>query len=247
MQNYVLWLMRVFYQHTSPVICPCEAYRKKLIEELHVKPQNIVVLPRGIELRDFDPNLRVRPSAPKKINFLYVGRISKEKDIPFLEQVWSKFAEKYPDAELTFVGGGWYLETLRKNSEGKPSVKCLGVKAGRELAALYANADFFVFPSGSDTFGNVVVESFASGTPALVSDEGGPQDIVGQGSSPGCGWVVRFHQEEAWFAALEHARALYLERPDAYEAMRKACVERSRDFSLDAMTGAQKNFLYSIV
>jgi glycosyltransferase involved in cell wall biosynthesis len=243
MQNYVLWLMRVFYQHATPVVSPCEAYRKKLVEEIHVRPQDIAVLPRGIELNSFDPALRSARAEGAPVRFLYVGRISKEKDIPFLEEVWARFCQRHGDTELCFVGGGWYLDTLREHTRENPTVRCLGVKAGRELAALYADADFFVFPSGSDTFGNVVVESFASGTPALVSDEGGPQDIVGSGR----GWVVPFHDAEAWLAALERAYDFFRNHGEEYQAMRESCLLRSKAFTLDAMTDAQVEFFKKII
>jgi glycosyltransferase involved in cell wall biosynthesis len=194
MRRYVLWLIRIFYQNTDPVICPCEAYRKILETEIKVKPQHIRVLPRGIPLENFSPAYR---NTSELIRFLYVGRISSEKDIPFLEILWKEFCKENQNAELTFVGGGWYLDTLKENMKGYSNVHFAGVKAGKELAEHYANADFFLFPSATDTFGNVIVESLASGTPALVTDKGGPQDMTNSAKEK-CGWVLPFRDLGSW-------------------------------------------------
>jgi len=154
MRRYVLFYIRLFYNNTVPVISPCEAYRKILETEIKVKPENIKVLPRGIPLEKFSPALRKEKS---KIRFLYVGRISVEKDIPFLESLWKEFNKENQSAELVFVGGGWYLETLKENMKGFSNVHFAGVKVGKELAEYFANGDFFLFPSATDTFGNVIV------------------------------------------------------------------------------------------
>jgi glycosyltransferase involved in cell wall biosynthesis len=234
MRRYVLWYMRIFYQNTTPVVSPCEAYRKILETEIKVKPNLIKVLPRGIPLENFSPSLR---EENEKICFLYVGRISVEKDIPFLEKLWKEFQNQ--NAELVFVGGGWYLDTLKENMKEYSNVKFTGVKVGKELAEIYASADFFLFPSGSDTFGNVVVESMASGTPALVTDKGGPQDIINAAKEK-CGWVLPFENLEAWKEQLNKCCEIF--GTPEYEQMRKASAEHSKNYTLEKMTAAQWEF-----
>jgi len=236
MRRYVLWLMRVFYQNTTPVICPCEAYRKILETEIEVKPKFIKVLPRGIPLENFSPMFR---NAHTQVRFLYVGRISVEKDIPFLEMLWKEFSKENPNAELTFVGSGWYLNTLKENMKDYKNVRCTGLKFGKELAEHYANADFFLFPSATDTFGNVIVESLASGTPALVTDKGGPQDIINNAKEK-CGWVLPFKDIKIWKAQLKQCCEM-LGTPE-YKQMRSSCAEHSKNYTLEKMTTAQWEF-----
>jgi len=242
MRRYVLWLMRVFYQNTAPVISPCEAYRKILETEIKVKPQNIKVLPRGIPLERFSPSLRKRNST--HITFLYVGRISAEKNISFLEELWKEFCKENKNAELVFVGGGWYLETLKENMKEYSNVHFAGVKAGRELAEFYASADFFLFPSATDTFGNVIVESIASGTPALVTDKGGPQDIINNASKK-CGWVLQCGDLKAWNEQLKLCCEM-VGSPE-YEQMRLDCAEHGKNYTLEKMTTAQWEFFRELL
>jgi len=243
MRRYVLWLIRIFYQNTTPVICPCEAYRKILETEIKIKPQHIKILPRGIPLENFSPKLRKKSAS---VSFLYVGRISVEKDIPFLEILWKEFCKENQNAELIFVGGGWYLDTLKENMKEYPNVHFVGVKAGKELAECYANADFFLFPSATDTFGNVIVESLASGTPALVTDKGGPQDIINNAKEK-CGWVLPFRDLEVWKTQLKKCCEM-LESPESpeYEQMRNFCAEHSKNYTLEKMTSAQWEFYKSM-
>jgi len=237
MRRYVLSYMRIFYQNTAPVISPCEAYRKILETEIKVKPENIKVLPRGIPLENFSPELRKQNST--HITFLYVGRISAEKNIAFLEELWKEFCKENKNAELIFVGGGWYLETLKENMKEYSNVHFVGVKVGRELAEFYASADFFLFPSASDTFGNVIVESIASGTPALVTDKGGPQDIINNASKK-CGWVLKFGNLNAWKEQLK--KCCEMVGSPEYEQMREACVEHGKSYTLEKMATAQWEF-----
>jgi len=238
MRRYVLGFLRIFYQNTTPVISPCEAYRKILETEVKVKPKHIKVLPRGIPLENFSPSLR-KPSSDSHITFLYVGRISVEKNIPFLEKLWKEFCKENKKAELIFVGGSWYLETLKKNMKEYSNVHFAGVKIGRELAEFYANADFFLFPSATDTFGNVIVESIASGTPVLVTDKGGPQDIVNSASKK-CGWVLQYEDLNAWKEQLKQCCEM-VGSPE-YEQMRLACTEHGKNYTLEKMATAQWDF-----
>jgi glycosyltransferase involved in cell wall biosynthesis len=245
MRRYVLNYMRIFYNNTVPVISPCETYREILETEIKVKPKFIKVLPRGIPLENFSPNYRklLEPESEHKVCFLYVGRISAEKNINFLEELWKEFCKKNQEfaanAELIFVGGGWYLETLKENMKGYSNVYFAGVKAGKELAEFYANADFFLFPSGSDTFGNVVVESLASGTPALVTDKGGPQDII-KNAEEICGWVLPFENLNEWKNQLNKCCEM-LKTPE-YEQMRRYSAKHSQNYTLEKMTNALWQF-----
>ncbi|MCF0214975.1 MAG: glycosyltransferase [Fibrobacteraceae bacterium] len=265
MHSYVLWLMQVFYRMARPVISPCEDYAKILTSELKVPENQVQILPRGLPLEKFSPELRGKGTWEKfspvetsgsvgntaistnntsrKVRFSFIGRISKEKNLEFLNNVWKKFAAKHKDVELMYVGYGWYLEEIKKFFEGDGSVHFAGEQGGETLAALYADSDFFLFPSTTDTFGNVVVEAMATGTPALVSNYGGPHDIV---IDEQAGRILPI-DEEQWLNALEECRQLKLEKPEAYESMRKICHQRSQKYTMESSTKAQFDYFRKLM
>jgi glycosyltransferase involved in cell wall biosynthesis len=96
------------------------------------------------------------------------------------------------------VGDGPYAEQLRFRYQHS-AVVFPGFVKGRELARAYASADAFVFPSTTDTYGNSVLEAQASGLPSLVSDEGGPKEIILPDQT---GFVLPGHEPGAWGRAM---------------------------------------------
>ena len=106
---------------------------------------------------------------------LFVGRISKEKNLDTLVAATRRLAEWKTAARPLFIGDGPYLADMKRLLQ---DALFTGYLRGEELASAYASADFFVFPSTTDTFGNVVLEAQASGLPVIVSDVGGPRDLV---------------------------------------------------------------------
>ena len=169
------------------------------------------------------------------MRFAFIGRISKEKNLEFLNSVWDKFSAKFDDVELMYVGYGWYLEEIKKRFKDNPSVCFAGEQGGEMLASLYADADFFLFPSTTDTFGNVVVEAMAAGTPAIVSNYGGPRSIV---QDDKCGRILPI-DETKWIETLEECRTIKLEKQDVYEQMRIDSHERSQRYTLESSTKTQ--------
>lgn len=251
MFHFVLWLMKIFYGMTKPVVSPCKDYAKILTTQLKVPENKVQILPRGLPLEKFSRDLRGKgvwekyngateaiQNENRKVRFSFIGRISKEKNLEFLNGVWKKFAAKHNDVELMYVGYGWYLEEIKKFFEGDNSVHFAGEQGGETLASLYADSDFFLFPSVTDTFGNVVVEAMSTGTPAIVSNYGGPHDIV---MDEAAGRILPI-DEDAWLTALEDARKLYLEQPDTYAKMRETAHERSLKYTMESSTKAQFEF-----
>jgi glycosyltransferase involved in cell wall biosynthesis len=114
---------------------------------------------------------------------LYVGRVSKEKDLDIIVAAWSKLRGN--GASLAFVGDGPYLKELRQLV---PDAAFTGILAGLDLARAYASSDVFLFPSTTDTFGNVILEALACGLPCVVSDQGGPKDLIAHGQT---GFITR--------------------------------------------------------
>ncbi|OWV02198.1 glycosyltransferase [Fibrobacter sp. UWR2] len=253
MYYFVLWLMKIFYGMTKPVVSPCKDYAEILTSQLKVPASQVQILPRGLPLEKFSPDLRgkgmwekfngspssaIQTGSARKVRFSFIGRISKEKNLEFLNGVWKKFAALHDDVELMYVGYGWYLEEIKKFYEGDNSVHFAGEQGGEALASLYADSDFFLFPSVTDTFGNVVVEAMATGTPALVSNYGGPHDIVMDNAA---GRILPI-DETAWLEALEECRRIYLEEPETYQEMRETAHERSLKYTMESSTKAQFDF-----
>lgn len=129
---------------------------------------NVELWPKGVDTELFHPDKRTDlPYAPPI--FLFVGRVAVEKNIEaFLNLT-------LPGTKLV-VGGGPSLEQLRLQY---PDTVFLGPKVGEELATLFASADAFVFPSRTDTFGLVLLEALASGTPVAAYPVTGPIDVIG--------------------------------------------------------------------
>ena len=127
--------------------------------------------PRGVDLAQFNPDVAPHPAMsnlPGPI-LLNVGRVAPEKNI-------EAFLELDVPGTKVVVGGGPALEKLKA---AYPAVLFLGPKHGAELAATYAAADVFVFPSRTDTFGLVNIEALACGLPVAAYPVAGPLDIIG--------------------------------------------------------------------
>jgi len=116
------------------------------------------------------------------VRLVYVGRISREKDLDILAEAFLLARGEFPGLELFLVGDGPYLGELTVRLSGMGCHFC-GILKGEDLSRAYASADVFVFPSTTDTFGNVVLEAHASGVPAVVTDMGGPMEIIEPGVS----------------------------------------------------------------
>ncbi len=158
---------------------------------------------------------------------LYVGRISKEKNVPFLLNVWQhyKACNSGSAAELLLVGEG-ALRYKRANL-ALDDVIFAGPVTGEDLSRLYASADLFVFPSVTDTLGQVVMEAQASRVCCLVSDKGGPQGIVNPRGKAG-GLIVKGNDTDAWVDALE----TLLENATLRQNFGKQGFENMRDFDI---------------
>ncbi len=148
-------------------------------------------MPRGVDLGLFGPERRQegfwrRFGLGDDPTLLYVGRISKEKNLELLLDAFARLRQGGRRVQLALVGDGPHTDELARRAS-RSGVAFTGFLHGEELAAAYASADLFVFPSTTDTFGNAVLEAMASGLPTVVTDRGGPQEIVGR---RGAGRVV---------------------------------------------------------
>lgn len=171
--RYILW----YYNQMDTIYAPSQSTKDELVEK-GIQPQKIQVYPRGIDIENFSPVKRNgffahRIDHPEHIKILYVGRVSKEKNLHLLAEAFKTLSKNHKNIQLIIVGEGPYLAEMKQTMSGFP---CLftGYLQGEDLAGAYASSDIFVFPSTTDTFGNVILEAQASGTPVIVTDQGGP-------------------------------------------------------------------------
>jgi glycosyltransferase involved in cell wall biosynthesis len=220
--------MHWFYSQMDIIYVNSEHYRRCWIER-GIPPEKLKIFPRGLDTSLFHPARRAGGFREKfgalngEAVLLYVGRISKEKDLDVLAAAYRKVRERHPSTRLVFVGDGPYLKELR---DALPEAIFTGYLSGGDLAKAFASADIFVFPSTTDTFGNVVLEAMASGLPAIVSDTGGPRELVKNGVT---GYVTRSLDVEDFTTATERLVA----DPALRETMRsnaRAAVQ-DRDWS----------------
>jgi phosphatidylinositol alpha 1,6-mannosyltransferase len=180
----------------------------RLLEQSTGRPCHL--MPRGVDPELFHPEKRKRNPEDRDQILGYVGRLSVEKNVKLLARVQAELEKAgHRSFRFVIVGHGTEQAWLRRRL---PRAEFTGVLKGEELSTAYANMDLFVFPSHTDTFGNVVLEALASGVPAIVTPDGGPCTIVRDGET-GC--VVRDEQ----FAT---AVAGILADPVKHAAMREA-------------------------
>jgi glycosyltransferase involved in cell wall biosynthesis len=117
-----------------------------------------------------------------RVVLLYVGRVSREKGLEMLVEAFRELVDGGASIALAVIGDGPYREEMEASLVGY-STLFTGYLAGEQLQRGYASADLFVFPSATDTFGNVVLEAQASGLPVIVSDEGGPRELMVDGET----------------------------------------------------------------
>ncbi|HUJ16736.1 MAG TPA: glycosyltransferase [Nitrospirota bacterium] len=185
--NYMIW----FYNAMDEVMVPSSSTRTQLIEK-GLASGKVKPLPRWVDSDAFspgkrDPNLWLRYGLDGAIKFLYVGRLSREKNLELLANAFLSLADSGDPGNLVLVGDGPYRKELEDKLKGYP-VLFTGFLSGEELSRAYASADVFVFPSTTDTFGNVVLEAQASGLPVIVSDQGGPKELLDDGKT---GFIIK--------------------------------------------------------
>src|SRR6059036_3572220 len=176
----VAWgYMHWFYGQLDTVFVNSEEYRQSWIKR-GFEPEKLKIFPRGLDTQLFHPTRRDPAFFEKfgekngRIRLLYVGRVSREKDLDLLGEAYRRLRDEGLSIQLCVVGHGPYSHEF---SESLPEALFTGYLTGKELAAAYASADIFVFPSTTDTFGNVIIEAQASGVPVIVSDSGGPKEL----------------------------------------------------------------------
>ena len=163
-EEFTYKFLRWFHKHSGKVLTTTNTMVQELKD--HGFQGEIIPWTRGVD-REYLKTDAVHVKSTKPL-VLYVGRVSKEKNLDDLCVLQDKF-------RIEIVGDGPYRAELQQKY---PRVKFLGYKTGQELAECYVRAEVFAFPSKSDTFGIVMIEALSFGTPVAAYPVAGPIDIV---------------------------------------------------------------------
>jgi len=212
----ITWrFVRWFHKHSGKVLTTTDSMVKEL--KSHGFDGEVISWTRGVDREIFKPELR--EDFPGKY-LLCVSRVSKEKNL-------EKFFElDYPGYLKIMVGDGPMLETYKKRY---PDVTFTGFKTGVDLARYYANAEVFVFPSQWETFGIVMIEAMACGTPVAAYPVQGPKDVIDEDIT-GC---MRDNLKDAVDAALK------LNRINVFEGSKRWTWDNAWKIFKDNLVGAK--------
>jgi glycosyltransferase involved in cell wall biosynthesis len=192
---------------------------------------NVVRLPRAVDQTLFDPARRdhaLRAQwgvGPRQLAVIHVGRIAPEKNLALAVRCFREIQEIFPDVRYVWVGDG--PERARLAIEN-PDFVFTGIRRGEDLARHFASADLFLFPSLTETFGNVTLEALASGVPTVAFDYGAAHEHL----RDACGRAVPFNDEDAFVRA---AREVVLDRAGT-TARRKAARAAVADLDPHTVT-----------
>lgn len=222
--------MRWFYSKSDSIKVPTQSYID-ILTRRGFPTGKMTVFPRGIEpdlflpVNDARDGLERDYGIPKAdINLLYVGRISAEKNVDDLLRIYKRLVIQYHSINLLFAGSGPepFFESFKTSAAGLPGVHFLGRIPRTGLPLIYSASDLMLFPSTTDTFGMAVLEAQACGLPVVVTDTGGPREIIVDEST---GFILPARDIEIWIKKISSIISLMNSFPERYMEMRNAARE----------------------
>lgn len=220
--------LRKFHNRADLTLVPTRALCGELAEQGIAR---VDVVSRGVDTTLFDPARRsasLRRSwglAPDDLAVVYVGRIAPEKNLALLEKAFEAIRARQPRARLILVGSGPAQQALQAR---QPAAVFCGSRTGAFLAEHYASGDLFLFPSLTETYGNVVAEALASGLPVVAYRDAAAQELIEHRVQ---GWLAEPGDEAAFIAG---AVAL-ADAPELRARQRLAARERVASLAWQAI------------
>ncbi|WP_445489235.1 glycosyltransferase family 4 protein [Niallia sp. 03133] len=233
----LLWkYLKWFHHSTERIFVPS----KETLEKLQSQGfDSLKIWGRGIDCQQFKPIKNARDYIKNKYHIkekyilLYVGRLAPEKDLKTLSAIIEKMPVKInQNIHWLMAGDGPNMKEWKEKSIAQKNITMTGYIRGEELARIYAGADLFVYPSYTETFGNVVLESLACGTPAIVADEGGVAEIVEDNKT---GIICKKENADDFIHAINYFLINDEERLKMGMEARTYALTKSWDFILDCL------------
>jgi glycosyltransferase involved in cell wall biosynthesis len=202
MKSVAQGALRLLHNHTARTLTP-SADTAAMLEGWGI--QNVGVMGRGVDTELFHPKRRddvlrrnwgADETTPVAI---YVGRVAAEKNLDLAVRAFAVFREVCPGARMVFVGDGPRLASLK---DEHLEFHYAGARTGEDLAAHYASGDVFLFPSITETFGNVVLEAMSAGLGVVAFDYAAPRLLIRSGEN---GWLAPLGDETAFLAQVRAA------------------------------------------
>ncbi|AOT68594.1 glycosyltransferase family 4 protein [Geosporobacter ferrireducens] len=212
-----------FHSFCAKTYCPSQMTLELLRSQ---GIENLEIWGRGIQVEKYSPKyrstmMRKEMNLENKTVFLYVGRISPEKDLDIFMKVAQRLNEKYQEhIHFMMVGDGPLTKTLRETAPG--NMTFTGFLEGENLSAMYASSDIFLFPSSTETYGNVILEAMASEIPVIACNAGGIlENLIDGYNGIGC----QERQVESFYRASERLLLNY--------EIRKQLAVTGRKYAMD--------------
>lgn len=220
--------MRWFHNRTAATLVPTQQQADELTSHGF---ERVRVMARGVDSQRFSPEKRsteLRREWGVKENdlvLIYVGRIAAEKNLQLVVRTYEALKNQDECIRLVLVGDGPELESIR---ERHPDVISAGIQRGEELSAHFASGDIFLFPSMTDTFGNVVTEALASGLALVSFDYAAAHEHTQHETSA---MLADFGNEQAFI----RATLSLIERPNLLKTLRQNARATACDISWDSI------------
>ncbi|RMH94462.1 glycosyltransferase family 1 protein [Lysobacter pythonis] len=240
----VRWMRRFHNTSAATIVPTCE-----LMEFLQgLGFDQVTHMPRAVDTALFDPARRndaLRAEwglGPDDLAVIYVGRVAAEKNLPLAVRAFRELQKQRPDAKFVWVGEGPELAGIARDN---PDFVIRGVQRGEDCARHFASADLFLFPSHSETFGNVTIEAMASGVPTVAFHYGAAREHLKDGLH---GASIRGRDDDAFIRAacriaLDDAarREMGRNAREAISRLRPEQVAADFDDILQRIVGAEVN------
>ncbi|MGD6803385.1 glycosyltransferase family 4 protein [Rossellomorea aquimaris] len=204
------WISPFLWKYMKWFHADCEKIFVPSLETLrHLEQQglsNLSIWTRGVDCSMFTPEKRTcevkeKYNIQKKFIILFAGRLAPEKDLTTLMSAIEGLSPHIKEqVHWIIAGNGPCYHEVKKKMQGE-SVTLTGYLNSNELSEIYASSDLFVFPSPTETFGNVVLEASASGIPSVVADQGGVTGIIKDNFN---GLVCPAHSDSEFIKAVEY-------------------------------------------
>ncbi|MEO0510182.1 MAG: glycosyltransferase family 1 protein [Verrucomicrobiota bacterium] len=228
LEKMVQGFLRKTHNRTKRTFAPSKDVISKL-DQMGIEGTRL--LGRGVDTELFDPkkrNLDLRQRwgvGEGGIVAIFVSRLAAEKNIPLAAKAFEAVKDRLPEVACVFVGDGPERPKLEK---AHPDFIFSGMQQGEDLAKHYASGDIFIFPSVTETFGNVVTEAMASGLVTLAYDYAAPRRFIQNGKN---GYLANYDDEAHFLDSLNRS----IDDLENWPAIRTAARETAETLSWDGI------------